>query len=369
MPRTFTAFVAQVPDPESFAEQFDRFVDDDYRYERAEPRDSGEGRVRFEMSGFHWSEIGEAIETGELGPVEWAVIMKAMDEAIGVNAWVYDGTECIDEFEGAELLSGLDTEAYLERFHGVLVDRAGPYMATGPYRPSEALAVVEPPERSLASEPPTGPFEISGDPVWLVVEGMVDDPDAFVEWLATRVSEPSPRRGPLRFGSVHDRPWVSDGPLTLAREEPTVEEPGRVRFRVPLTGVVATTDGFGLPDAPRLTGAGGYDGAVEWLVFLLGDDGAEQVEAWLFIGSSGSYLRWDEATDGVVGDEGRRGADVEAYLRRFYGIEVSPIPAGHEPHDEIDELPSDATEPSPQAVRDVERSGFDPGPDMPDPDR
>lgn len=75
-----------------------------------------------------------------------------MDEAVGVTAWVYEGTELVDEFEGEGGGAGADTERYLERYHGLVVDPCGPYQPAPNDDPDAAIASVKPPTRTLERE-------------------------------------------------------------------------------------------------------------------------------------------------------------------------------------------------------------------------
>jgi len=369
MPRTFTAFVGQTPDPETVHERFRALVgedlvdgDVDRVLDETAPREPVEGRVRFDLGGWHEGPIGDAIEAGRLGPLEWAVVSVTMDEAIGVNAWVYDGDEQIDSFEGHELHGGADTEAYLERYHGVNVKRAGTYRRSRRYHPSLDLARRSvAPERTLADEPPTGPFEVTDAEEWLVVEGRVDDPDAFVDWFEQRLRESGMV---LTARDELDSPWVTDGPVGLERESPTADDPGRVRVRVPLTGIGITDEGLLFGVGPESRRGEGYDGDIDWLVFCHGDAADERVDAHVFAGRHPGRFTFGDGIDHVSGGEGRGGADVAAYLRRVYGWEIDPTPSDVATPPETDDLPPSGP-PSDDTVERLREAGIEPGPDLP----
>lgn len=149
MPRTFTTLVAETTDVDQVIDGLETTLDEEYSFERQPPRVSRESRVRIEGSGWFHEELKRAIETGALGPIQWAVVMNHMDEAVGVTAWVYEGTELIDEFSGEEAGEGADTELYLERYHGITVDACGPYQPAPNYDPAAAIADVEAPATTL----------------------------------------------------------------------------------------------------------------------------------------------------------------------------------------------------------------------------
>lgn len=149
MPRTFTTLVAETPAPDEVLGDIERVLDGRYSFEQQSPRVDANGRIRIEGGGWFHDELNEALKTGRIAPIEWAVVMNHMDEAVGVNAWVFDGDELIDEFEGAEAGQGADTEQYLERYHGLLVDSCGPYRAAPNYDPVAAISDVDAPTRRL----------------------------------------------------------------------------------------------------------------------------------------------------------------------------------------------------------------------------
>lgn len=150
VPRTFTTLVAESPDPDSVIEDVERVLDGSYSFDRQSPRVDSETRVRIEGGGWFHDELKRAIAAGTVAPIEWAVVMNHMDEAVGVNAWVYDGRVLVDEFEGDEGGEGADTELYLERYHDVVVDSCGPYRPAPNYDPDAALSDVEAPAETLA---------------------------------------------------------------------------------------------------------------------------------------------------------------------------------------------------------------------------
>jgi hypothetical protein len=166
-----------------------------------------------------------------------------------------------------------------------------------------------------------------------------------------------------------DRAWA-DGPTDVTREPPTADAPGRVRVRVPLTGDAVTDEGLNLPFGLGRDRADATDACpcpASWLVFVVGDDRNERAEAYVYVDNDRRFT-FEDGTDAVRGDAGRRGADVAAYLRRFYGWTVDPTPADREPPARTDELPSDCHEPDRWAVRAVHEAGVEPGPDLPAPE-
>jgi hypothetical protein len=304
-----------------------------------------------------------------------------MDEAMGVNARVYDGQDLVDEFRGAEAHGGADTTAYLERYHGVLVRTPTPLRASRLYHPSLDLARPEVvPERSLAEAPPTGPFEIRDPDDWLVVEGVVDDPDGFRAWFGDRLRDVGLVIGPRE--TLVDRSWVADR-TTLTPEPPTetrvdagTDTDGtdheRVRFRVPLSDRAVTPDGISLSFGTRgVRGEDGYEGAyggtLDWLVACYGDGDDRRVDGYVFVHGDRGFTH-DDAVDLVRGDPGAGGADVAAYLRQYYGWRVDPTPADRESPPETDEPPDSAGTPTARLAEAVRGAGIDPGPAMPDPD-
>lgn len=323
MPRAFTAFVAQTPDPDGLYRRFETAIGDElrYDYERAPPRCEGPNRIRIEGTGLFNQDLTSALETEELGPVDWAIVMNAMDEGIGVNAWVFDESELLDTFEGEVILNGLDTEAYLERFHGVVVDRAGPYVSSAVCDPSLTLA-TEHPDTVLAETAPEPPFTVTGDDFWVLAVAETGAPNAFKQWFADELKE----TGLLLDDSERriERPWVTDGPTTVEYESPSTETPNRVRARIPFAYGGVTDDGLGIPFGMR-----GFDGPVDWIVVCYGDAETEQVTAWVFVKNAERFMHGDRL-DYIEGEPGVNGADVEAYLERFYGFDVDPTPAGVE---------------------------------------
>ncbi|MFC7077264.1 hypothetical protein [Haloarcula halophila] len=375
MPRTYTALVVQTREPDAFHERISTLVDTEEwsnNYEETAPRDPVEGRLRYEFSGRtpHRGAIDDAIEQGDLGPLEWAILSWTLDEAIGVHAKVYEGGTCIDEFEGARTHSGADTEAYLERYHGVSVESAGPYRTSPYYHPSIDIARPEiVPDKTLTDDPPTGPFTIEDANDWLIVEGRLDNPhafaegysigDDFVDWLRVNFRE----EGLVLVdrGDLVDRPWVTDGATDLVREQPSEDEPGRVRVRVPLTGVAVNDEG------PRLGfGPGSYDGDVDWVVFCYGDGGTGQVDGYVYLADS--RFTFEDGIDAVRGDEGRYGADVAAYFRHYYGWQIDPTPDSVDMPTEPDVVPERISPPSSRTATRLLDSGLKPGPEMPPPD-
>lgn len=267
---------------------------------------------------FH-QQLTSALEAGDLGPVDWAIEMIAMDEAIGVNARVFDGTECIDTFEGRHILQGLDTEAYLERFHGVVVDSAGPYLPSAPYDPSLSLA-TEQPDSVLADTTPEAPFDVTGDDYWVLAVAEAPASRDFEQWLVDEL-----REAELLLDdsdSLVDRPWVTDGPTTVEYVQSKADTPTQVRAQIPLAYGGLTEEGlrlqFGIQD---------FDGPVDWVVFLYGDAAVEQVSAWVFVEDNQRFT-FGDALDHIEGEPGANGADVAAYLERYYGFEIDPTPAG-----------------------------------------
>jgi hypothetical protein len=158
VPRTFTAVDARSDDPDRLRAAFETWASDrDAAWEPGDPAGDEPGRLRWDADGTHHAALGDALTDGTLAPHDWAVVTWTMDEAVGVNAWVYEAGAEVDAYEGVEGWQGADTEAYLERFHGVRVDRAGPYATSRPYRPSVHLATLDPPttRRRRRSRSPT----------------------------------------------------------------------------------------------------------------------------------------------------------------------------------------------------------------------
>lgn len=149
MPRTFTTLVAETAAVDQVIDGVEAALDGEYSFERQNPRVPRESRVRIEGGGWFHEELKRAIGNGGLGPIQWAVVMNHMDEAVGVNAWIYEGTELIDEFSGEEAGEGADTELYLEQYHGITVDSCGPYQPAPDYDPAAAIADVAAPAKTL----------------------------------------------------------------------------------------------------------------------------------------------------------------------------------------------------------------------------
>lgn len=383
MPILYTTLVAQAPDAAALRERFASVAKGegfDGVYESETPRDPAPGRVRLAAHGRHHAPVGdkpvrEAVESGALDPLEWAVVLHSMDQAMGVNARVYDGRELVDEFRGVEGHSGADTTAYLERYHGVLVWTPTPLRASRLYHPSLDLAHPDiVPERSLADEPPTGPFEVQDLDDWLVVKGVVDDADGFRAWFGNRLRDVGLVLAPRT--RLVNRSWVARS-TTLEPEPPTeaeVDTDGgadheRVRFGVPLSDRAVTPDGLSLSFGTHgVRGEDGYEsaygGALDWLVACYGDGDDGRVDGYMFVHGDRGFTH-DDALDIVRGADG---ADVAAYLRQYYDWQVDPTPADRGSPPETDELPDGAGTPTARVAEALREAETDPGPAMPDPD-
>lgn len=171
MGRHFTALVGKSPDPEVLVERVGDCLEE-YRstlleheklsYERVEPRDPTPDRVRIEGRGSFEHGLTDALADGRLGAVDWAVVLYGNDERPSDIAFVFRGDEEIDGFVGDHKLAGVDVEAYLERYHGILVDSPTPYTPQEPFVAADALP-SDPPEQSLADERPEPPFVVTGE--------------------------------------------------------------------------------------------------------------------------------------------------------------------------------------------------------------
>ena len=176
----------------------------------------------------------EMITRGEIGPLEWAVIFRGGDTADAGNAELYEGTEKIDHFRGGMGRLGYDTAAYLERYHGIVVDPTSPKMRWGgesTYNPGPDLR-NEDPERTLTGTPPEPPFEFGNDDAYFRIVGETEKPETVCDGIdelgekwdllveETTPSNPTPNR--LRFdfestyiGSVPTRwQFIEDNPIT-----------------------------------------------------------------------------------------------------------------------------------------------------------
>lgn len=348
MPRNFTAFVGQTDSPDTILSEIESVLDDQPDYEQVTPRVDVSGRIRIEGRPWFHHELHDALSEGRLEPIDWAVVMVAMDEAIGVNAWVYDGTERIDTFEGKELLDGLDTEAYLERFHGVLVDRAGPYAARMPYNPSLGLADKEP-ESTLIDTPPSPPFEVTGTDGWFLLIAETDAPESFSRYVTDQLH----RNTDFTLGSrdtLINRNWVPDWTTVE-----TATDGSRARIAFPLSTGGITDEGLFLP-----FGFQEFDGSLNWIIGLYGDAQDECVDGWIFLAPRRSRLTFDEAEDSVEGELGQNGQDIAAYVEEYYGLQIDPTPDRLTLSEPPGDVPPDQ-HPRTNWIseEDIERSGVD----------
>lgn len=318
MTRSFSAVVAQTAAPDELRSTLEQQSKEACEF--TTPRRDVAGRVRAECSGIVDVRSREDI----LELVDWAVVMEASDIP-GHHARVdaFDGEEWIDEFTGYGF-AGEEIEAYLERFHGILVDSAGPYLNSSPFDPALALA-AEDPARVLVDSSPEPPFESAGSEYWVVTEAETTDPTQFKRTFVDNLQE---------TGYLHDdtatptRSWASNGPFTVEFVEPTADSSTRVRARVPLAfgGLVdRSQDGVGI-DLPF--GVCDFEDPLEWICFCYGCLETGRVTASLFAGGDSFYS--ELATDVVVGKAGVNGAGVAAYLRRYYGFDIDPTVTGVE---------------------------------------
>ncbi|WP_247729021.1 hypothetical protein [Halovivax limisalsi] len=347
MPRAVTALVAESPRPEAFTDELLAGLPEDLPVEFGTPREASAGRIRLEVP--RWAEnfFTEVLEDGTIGPVDWSVLMCALDEQVGVHAWIYDGHERIDTFRGDEALAGLDTEAYLERFHGVVVDSAGPYLSRAPFEPARAFAQIEPPERALVDQPPEPPFVVSENGFWIRLVVETDDPDRFKTWLEDELADSGLLLDPDT--PLLDRPWVTDGPIGVTYEEPAAEAETSVRATLPLRGDGITNRGVSLPFGPRA-----FDGDVDLVVVLVGNEMEGTVTAQVFLGHEERFSP-EFVADGVSGERGGR---IAAYFDRYYGKAIGPIP-GWEPGAGDAEFDLDDAAPSAYQTENFEERGID----------
>jgi len=353
MPRSFTAFVAQTDDPTLTVSRIESALGDELPYEQATPRTDVPGRIRIEGGTWFREELHEALTNNCLGPIEWAVTMVINDDRFRVHAWVYDGAERIDTFAEKEGPTGLQVESYLERFHGVVVDRAGPYYAgvdrrRQPYNPDLGLASTGV-ERTLADTHPSPPFEVTGDDGWLRMIAETHTPDAFSEYVADRLQTAEC----LILGdrdTFIDREWVADW-TTVAM----TTSGSRLRLSVPLSVAGVTDEGLSLP----LT-IGEFHSSVDWVIWLYGNANRGLVDAWLFVPTRETLkLNFDEAHDWVEGESGRHGADVAAYFDRYYGLQIEPTPDKTDVPEVEADVPPDQTPAGRLSATELERAGID----------
>jgi hypothetical protein len=259
MTRSFSAFVAQTPNPEPVRDNAVQQFGDGC--EVATPRQDVPNRVRVECSGI--PDFRSKIDT--LGPVDWAVAMEESDvPGHHDRVEVFDGAEWIDVLVGSGF-SGDTVEAYLERFHGILVDSAGPYLNSWQFDPSLALA-AENPEETLAESPPKPPFEVTCDDYWVVAEADTNDPVQFEETFVDELvnTECVHERSAT---SAHD--WATDDPITVEFVEPTTDSADRVRARVPLAfGGLYNRSGAGVDIDLRID-LETFGESLNWICFFL----------------------------------------------------------------------------------------------------
>jgi hypothetical protein len=89
-------------------------------------------------------------------------VLYGNDEGPSDIAFVFRRDEEIDGFMGDHQLACVDVEAYLERYHGLVVDPPTPYTPRKPFVAADALP-ADPPDQSLADEPPEPPFVVTGE--------------------------------------------------------------------------------------------------------------------------------------------------------------------------------------------------------------
>jgi hypothetical protein len=135
---SWTYIIAETSDESSFRSSIEKSLEP-YEQELSEhePKKDEPSRVRYNIGGgLLQRQDGDKaesdsksthdfavnlIETGQIEPVEWAVVLSGNDTSSSGKVHVFEGTEQIDVYRGKEGRLAHDVAAYLEQFHGVLV--------------------------------------------------------------------------------------------------------------------------------------------------------------------------------------------------------------------------------------------------------
>lgn len=246
--------------------------------------DEKPARTGEQMSRF----LAEVITDQVIGPYEWALVVVGNNTTDSGSVEIFRDGKQIDEYEGNTSRLGEDVGAYLERYHGVLIDprpRKMGWIQSDVYDPKHDLEDHEPAE-TLAQTEPSPPFEYGAENTWLRVVAETEDTTKFEN-------------------------AIRNYPVTVERREPKRRTENRVRLDFESTFFGS---GFGRSKLFNEFEHGEYD--VEFAVVISG--GERGGDANIFLGN--------EITDTVSGSREYYGADVEAYLKQYHGLTIDAMP-------------------------------------------
>ena len=237
---------------------------------------------------------------GTIAPYQWAVVVHGNDTANAGFAEVFYDNEHIDTVPGREGRFLHDIGAYLERLHGVRVYPM-PQETSWPdaheYTPGADLPDT-PPDRTIADEPPSSPFEFGARHAWL------------------RVVADTTNKAGLAASLQQYRPAITERP-------PAQPTDTRVRFDFAST---VFEHGIGRYTLWEDFFQGEHADAERAVLIAGGDDSSR---ADLFDGR--------EHVDTVFGEGDYYGADLERYLAHYHDLHVNAMPT--DPPDIPDEVP------------------------------
>lgn len=198
-----------------------------------------EGRLRFVTSGSRIRNdadestptrprdvLDEVITDGQLGELDWGVVIAANDTTNSGSGRVYDGTQLVDTVSGQENRLGYDVAAIIEYYHGLSVEPvpSGHFWSwSHVYRPENDIESHEPEVRPLRDDLP----RLEPQPVWTVVvtETPTGDPGERIEALFEERTDPCPRVDPDRNGDRRARFEFTDPVLTGSGDPPAFDLP------------------------------------------------------------------------------------------------------------------------------------------------
>ena len=237
---------------------------------------------------------------GTIAPYQWTVVVHGNDTANAGSANVFYDHEHIDTVPGREGRFLHDIGAYLERLHGVRVypmPQETGWPDAHEYTPGADLPDT-PPDRTIADEPPSSPFEFGARHAWL------------------RVVADTTNKAGLAASLQQYRPAITERP-------PAQPTDTRVRFDFAST---VFEHGIG-----RYT---------LWEDFFQGEH-ADAERAVLIAGwddsSRADLFDGREHVDTVFGEGDYYGADLERYLAHYHDLHVNAMPT--DPPDIPDEVP------------------------------
>jgi len=225
------------------------------------------------------------IRDGEFIPNQWIVVLSGNDTASAASAKVYESDTFVDEFSGNERRLGHDVAAYLERYHGILVDPLPEKMGWRDrgYSPEYDLRKAYPSKRTLSEPEISRPFEYDNRPTWLRLIIRTADEDALEAEIRKNVTD------------------------LFERQPTTTDSDGVVRFEFEYN---MYEHGFVYQALRREIFRGHLD--IDFAILVVGT--ADMARTEVRVG--------DDVIDSIAGDPGYFGADIEQYLEQYHGISV-----------------------------------------------